>query len=58
MAEARVQPHEALALPCLGGGMIHFKDAYASGMGIAEREGVEPGAEDHDLPNPSLDGSC
>src|SRR5215468_12196802 len=48
-------PHEALALPCLGGGMIHFKDAYASGMGIAERESVEPGAEDHDLPNPSLD---
>jgi hypothetical protein len=37
--------------------MIHFKDAYASGMGIAERESVEPGAEDHDLPNPSLDGS-
>src|SRR6516162_4746776 len=49
-------PREALALPCLGGGMIHFKDAYASGMGIAERESVEPGAEDHNLPNPSLDG--
>ena len=48
--------HEALALPCLGGGMIHFKDAYPSGMGIAERESVEPGAKDHDLPNPSLDG--
>src|SRR5262249_46795208 len=48
-------PHQALALPCLGGGMIHFKDAYASGMGIAERESVEPGAQDDDLPNPSLD---
>src|SRR6516165_9956593 len=49
-------PREALALPCLRGGMIHFKDAYARGVGIAECESVEPGAEDHDLSNPSLDG--
>src|SRR5215469_2105059 len=49
-------PHEELALPGLGGGMIHLEDAYASGMGIAERESVEPGAEDHNLPNPSRDG--
>src|SRR5215469_10814746 len=49
-------PHEALALPGLSGGMIHFEDAYTSGMGIAKRESVEPGAEDHNLPNPSRDG--
>lgn len=47
---------EPLALPCLRGGMIHFKDAYASAMGIAERESIEPRAEDHDLTNASLDG--
>jgi hypothetical protein len=38
--------------------MIHLKDADASGMGIAERESIEPGPEDHNLPNPSLDSSC
>lgn len=37
------------------GGMIHFKDSYASRMRIAQSESVEPGADYHGLPHSSLD---
>src|SRR5215467_5621096 len=46
---------EPLALPSLGGGMIHFEDPNATRQGCSISVGVESCAEDHDLSDTTLD---
>jgi hypothetical protein len=49
---------QALAFPCLRRGVVHLIDTdLKSAIGIPESEGVESGAKDDDLPNPSFDNS-
>src|SRR5262249_3921308 len=49
---------DALAFPCLRGGVVHLIDTDLScAMGTSESERVESGAKDDDLPNPSFDSS-
>jgi hypothetical protein len=49
---------QALAFPCLRGGVVHLIDTDLScAMGTPEGESVESGAKDDDLQNPSFDSS-
>ena len=49
---------QALAFPCLRGGVVHFINADLScAIRTLKSESVKSGAKDDDLPNPSFDSS-
>jgi hypothetical protein len=56
--ECELSFSQALAFPCLRGGMVHLIDTdLRFAIRTPESESVESGAKDDDLPNPSADSS-